>query len=177
MIRIILLCLGIMGLLMLLSARIQSNTLWWKEQRKNNETDNSGQNYLIRKSRITGKIFDDELMRMRTDISLNKIQRNIENDLLKERVLPDANDNWSECKKCVVGAYKTADWSVYKKMPDIKGVCKSKCNIGEEKKPEEKKPEEKKPEEKKPEEKKPKEVVKAKKCWYQFYENGNCNNK
>ena len=168
MIRIILLCLGIMALLMLLSARIQSNTIWWKEHRKtnNNEVNNGEQNYLVRKSRITGKIFDDELMRMQTDISLNKIQNDIERQLLKSRTVPEANNNWSECKKCVVGAYKTSDWSVFNKMPDVKGICKSKCKIGEEKKPEEKKPEEKKP----------KEVVKSKKCWYQFYENGNCNN-
>ena len=170
MIRIILLCLGIMALLMLLSARIQSNTIWWKEQRNENETNNEGQNYLVRKSRTTGNIFDDELMRIQSDLSLNNIRRN---DLSKQSVLPEANNNWSECKKCVVGAYQTADWSTlvgayktsdwtdFKKIPDIKGACKSKCKMTEDNNPEVK----------------PKEVVKPKKCWYQFYKNGNCDKK
>jgi hypothetical protein len=143
MIRIILLCLGILALLMLLSARIQSNTVWWNKKREqtkqNNQTEINKQNLLTRNTGKTGRISQEQYLLQKNEIALAQLKTKWDNEMnklknqhdTKSETEPKANDNWSDCKKCIMKTYEVKDWSNFNNLPDIKSKCTSECKTSE----------------------------------------------
>ena len=87
MIRIILLCLGILALLMLLSARIQSNTVWWNKKREqtkqNNQREINKQNLLTRNTGKTGRISQEQYLLQKNEIALAELRTKWDNEMNK----------------------------------------------------------------------------------------------
>jgi len=145
MIRIILLCLGILALLMLLSARIQSNTVWWNKKREqskiSNKTEINKQNLLTRNREKTGRISQEQYLLQKNEIALAELRKKWDDEMNKlksqheikshekksDETEPEANDNWSDCKKCIMKTYEVKDWSNFNNLPDIKSKCNSEC--------------------------------------------------
>ena len=180
MIRIILLCLGILALLMLLSARIQSNTVWWNKKREqtkqNNQTEINKQNLLTRNTGKTGRISQEQYLLQKNEIALAELRKKWDNEMnklknqheikshdIKTEAEPKANDHWSDCKKCIMKTYEVKDWSNFNNLPDIKSKCNSECKTSRSNEKVETDPIPK------PTSTTKEKTNKDDKCWYNFY--------
>jgi len=183
MIRIILLSLAIVALLILLTARIQSNSVWWKEMRKSNMKRMEETSVGIERNR---DLLSANEIKTRNKILLSKERGNKSAkktpDVLSRYSdnIPKANDDWSSCQECILGVLNKSNWEDKSSLNNISN-CANVCNMSATPKHDAPAPKHKAPVPKhevpvpKHEVPVPKRAAPATpECWYDYYGTKNC---
>ena len=176
MIRIILLSLAIVALLILLTARIQSNSVWWKEMRKSNMKRMEETSVGIERNR---DLLSANEIKTRNKILLSKERGNKSAkktpDVLSRYSdnIPKANDDWSSCQECILGVLNKSNWEDKSSLNNISN-CANVCNMSATPKHDAPAPKHKAPVPKH-EVPVPKRAAPATpECWYDYYGTKNC---